>query len=97
MAKPKNGVAMPNLGIRVPAEVKAAAEEDTDGARAALVTWNYKTKCANCGKAKGDHLAGIMSCPVGCKNRVHGYSTYHKCQTFQPKQPKGTAKGKGQL
>lgn len=40
-------------------------------------------KCKNCGKIKGEHLAGTLNCPIGTKTKI-GYLMYHPTQVFKP-------------
>lgn len=42
-------------------------------------------KCANCGKAEGEHHSKTKGCPIGRKDRVMGYTMFSETEKFKEK------------
>jgi len=41
--------------------------------------------CGRCGKARGNHSAVSLMCPMGRKHAILGYTNFHKVNDFIPK------------
>ena len=46
-------------------------------------------KCVHCGKPKADHKAVTLNCPFGRKERIVGYTQFHKVWTYTQKKEEG--------
>lgn len=50
-----------------------------------MSTTDLQAKCKHCGKPAGHHRSTDKACPMGRKNRVHGYPYYSQDTRFEAK------------